>query len=63
MNGAFKSKTMWFNAAIAILGVLEMQQAALTKYVGAEHIGLVMLVLGAVGAFLRVVTTSALSDK
>jgi hypothetical protein len=63
MNGALKSKTMWFNAAIAVVGVLEMQQAVLTQYVGPQNIGAVMMGLAVIGALLRVITTSALSDK
>lgn len=58
-----KSKTLWFNLAIAVVGALEMHQGVILKYVGQENIGLALMILGLLGAILRVVTTQALSDK
>lgn len=58
-----KSKTLWFSAALAILGALEMHQAVVLKLVGQEHFGAVMLGIAIVTAVLRVVTTKPLSEK
>lgn len=63
MKGTLKSKTMWFAAALAVLGALEMQQAFLRELVGAENFGAVMLGISVLTAVLRVVTTQSLSDK
>lgn len=58
-----KSKTMWFAAALAVLGVLELQAALVRDLVGAENFGLVMLGISVASALLRIVTTQALSEK
>ena len=63
MNGALKSKTMWFSVALAALGALEMQSALLSGLVGPQNFGAVMVAISVVTAVLRVVTTQALSEK
>ena len=63
MNSALKSKTLWFSAALAMLGALEMQGAYLREVVGPENFGLVMILISATTAVLRIVTTQALSEK
>ena len=58
-----RSKTMGFAVLIAVLGILEQNGAVLTKFVGAENIGVVMMVISAVVAILRVFTSQPLSEK
>mgnify|MGYP001596896430 CR=1 FL=1 len=60
---ALKSKTLMFNALIAVLGVLELHQAFVQQVVGPQRFGLVMLGIAVVGTVLRVVTTQPLSEK
>ena len=63
MNGALRSKTMWFSLALAVFGVLELQTALVRDLVGPENFGAVMLLISAATAVLRVITTQPLSDK
>jgi O-antigen/teichoic acid export membrane protein len=63
MRKLLKSKTMIFNAALAVLGVLELHSAALQKLIGPEHFGSFMLGLAIAGALLRFATTKPLSEK
>lgn len=63
MTGMLKSKTMWFAAALALLGALEMQSALVRDLVGQENFGLVMLGISLATAILRVVTAQPLSEK
>lgn len=63
MRGAFKSKTMYFSLALAVLGALEMNASLLRDLIGPENFGAVMIGIGVVSAALRVVTTQALSEK
>ena len=58
-----KSKTMLFNGILAVLAVLEMHQGLVQNLVGAHRFGAVMLGIAVMGAILRSVTTTALSDK
>ena len=59
----WKSKTMIFNAVLAVLAVLEMQQALVQQLVGTQRFGAVMLGIAVMGAVLRAVTTTPLSEK
>ena len=59
----WKSKTMIFNGVIAVLAVLEMQQAFVRDLVGPANFGAVMLLIAVMGAVLRAVTTTPLSEK
>jgi len=63
MNGMIRSKTMWFSAALGVLGALELQSAFLREMVGPENFGLVMMLISVATAVLRVVTTQPLSEK
>lgn len=58
-----KSKTMLFAYALAVLGVVETQYKLVEQFVPEEYRGAVFVVIGAVVAALRVVTTQPLSDK
>ena len=63
MNGALKSKTLWFSAVLAVLAALEMQSGLVRQLVGEQNFGGVMLWISVATAILRVVTTTSLSDK
>jgi hypothetical protein len=63
LKQAFKSKTMWFALALAILGVIEMQARVFEPYMTAEMFGLFNILIGVIVAVLRVVTTVPLDQK
>lgn len=48
----YKSETVWFNIAIGIVGVLELNLRLLQSDLG-EHYGFVVIAVGAIGVFLR----------
>jgi hypothetical protein len=56
-----RSKTMWFAAALAILGTLQSQQVV--GVIPAEWQGVFIAVIALIVAILRVVTTKRLADK
>ena len=58
-----KSKTIAFSVLLAVLGVLEQSQGAVTQIVGAGNVGAVMVAISVAVAVLRVYTTQALSEK
>ena len=60
---AIKSKTILFALLLSALGAVEQNTAMVTAMVGPENTGLAMLVVGAIVAALRAVTTKALSEK
>lgn len=63
LEGAIASKTMWFSAVLAVLGLVEQYQGLLTGLLGADKMGVVLLVVSVVTAALRAVTNSSLKDK
>ena len=63
MKAAFKSKTMWFALALAVLGVIEMQAKVFAPYLTPEMFGLFNILIGVAVAVLRVLTTVPLSEK
>lgn len=58
MKSYFKSKTMWINFAIGIVGVITAMMA--DAPLDPEVSGMVMGGLGAVNMFLRSITTEAI---
>lgn len=62
-SGAIKSKTIWFAVIVAVLGFVEQNQGLLTQYIGSDKMGIVIMVVGLIGAALRTVTTGSLGDK
>lgn len=62
-TGMFKSKTIWVAFIIGVAGFLEQNQGLLSQYIGADKMGLVMIIVGGVMAFLRTITGSTLSEK
>lgn len=63
LKGALKSKTVWFNVLIAVLGGLELVGAHLTTLFGTQVAASILLVGGIANLALRAVTTQALSEK
>ena len=63
IKGALKSKTVWWNVLLAILGGLELMGGHMTVLWGQE-VAAAILMLGALANLvLRAVTTQALSEK
>jgi hypothetical protein len=63
LKGALKSKTVWFNVFMAVLGGLELVGAHLTTLFGTQVAASILLVGGIANLALRAVTTQALSEK
>ena len=63
LKGALKSKTVWFNVLIAVLGGLELVGAHLTTLFGTQVAAMILLSGGLANLALRAVTTQALSEK
>jgi hypothetical protein len=63
LKGALKSKTVWWNVLLAVLGGLELMGGHMTVLWGQE-VAAAILMLGAMANLvLRTVTTQALSEK
>ncbi|MFY8063453.1 MAG: hypothetical protein ACOVN2_07080 [Usitatibacteraceae bacterium] len=63
LKGALKSKTVWFNMLMAVLGGLELVGAHLTTLFGTQVAAAILLAGGIANLALRAVTTKALSEK
>ena len=63
LKGALKSKTVWFNVLIAILGGLELMGAHLTTLFGSQVAAGIMLSGAIANLALRAVTTQPLAAK
>lgn len=63
LKGALKSKTVWFNVLIAILGGLELMGAHLTTLFGTQVAAAIMLSGAIANLALRAVTTQPLAAK
>jgi hypothetical protein len=63
IKGALKSKTVWWNVFLAVLGGLELLGAHLTSLFGTQVAAAILLVGGVANLALRAVTTQALSEK
>lgn len=63
LQGALRSKTMWFSLALAVFGVLEASTSYLQTMIGPEHFGFVVIGIGIVAAILRILTTLPLDEK
>ena len=62
-KGALKSKTVWFNVLLAILGGLELMGAHLTTLWGPQVAAAIMLSGAVANLVLRALTTKPLSEK
>ena len=63
LKGALKSKTVWFNVLLAILGGLELMGAHLTTLWGPQVAAAVMLSGAVANLALRAITTESLREK
>lgn len=63
IKGALKSKTVWWNVALALLASLEMFAGHLTTLFGQDVAASVLLVGAVTNLVLRTITTQALADK
>ena len=63
LKGALKSKTVWFNVLLAILGGLELMGAHLTTLWGPQVAAAVMLSGAMANLALRAITTESLREK
>jgi hypothetical protein len=63
MKGALKSKTVWFNVLLAVLGSLELMGAHLTTLWGPQVAAAIMLSGAVANLALRAVTTESLREK
>lgn len=57
-----KSKTLWFNIIVAVLGIIEMNMSLMQPYLGDSY-GIIFMVIAVINVILRTVTTTSLKDK
>jgi len=63
LKGALKSKTVWWNVFLALLGGLELFGSHMTVLWGQEVSAAVLMVGAFANLVLRTVTTQALEQK
>jgi len=63
LKGALRSKTIWWNVLLAVLGGLELLGAHLTTLFGTQVAAAILLVGGMANLALRTVTTQPLAEK
>lgn len=63
MMTIFKSKTLMFALALAILGVIEMNVRVFAAYMTPELFGMFSIAISIIVAVLRIFTTLPLSQK
>lgn len=63
LRGALRSRTVWMNAILAILGGLELVGAHLTTLFGAEVAAGILLAAAMANLILRAVTTTPLPHR
>ena len=63
LKGALRSKTIWWNVLLAVLGGLDLLGAHLTTLFGTQVAAAILLVGGMANLALRTVTTQPLSEK
>jgi hypothetical protein len=63
LQGALKSKTVWWNVLLAVLGGLELIGGHMTVLWGQEVAAAILMVGALANLVLRTVTTQALSEK
>ena len=63
LKGALKSKTVWFNVLLAVLGGLELLGAHLTTLWGPQVAAAIMLTGAVANLALRAITTQSLQEK
>jgi hypothetical protein len=63
LQGALKSKTVWWNVLLAVLGGFELMGGHMTVLWGQEVAAAILMVGALANLVLRAVTTQALSEK
>jgi hypothetical protein len=63
LQGALKSKTVWWNVLLAVLGGLELVGGHMTVLWGQEVAAAILMIGALANLVLRTVTTQALSEK
>ena len=63
IKGAIKSKTVWWNVLLAVLGGLELVGGHMTVLWGQEVAAAILMVGALANLVLRAVTTQALAEK
>ena len=63
MRGALRSRTVWINVLLAVLGGLELSGAHLTTLLGAEVAAGILLVGSIANLALRAITTTPLPHR
>lgn len=63
MRGAMRSKTMWLAIAVAILGAAYDNFSYVQNIIDPKFYGILLIVIGAAVAVLRVLTTLPLDEK
>lgn len=63
MRGAARSKIVWLNVLIAVMGVIELSSAHLTTLFGPKWSAGIMLAGAMLNIVLRAVTTQSLTEK
>jgi len=63
IKGALKSKTVWWNVLLAVLGGLELVGGHMTVLWGQEVAAAILMVGALANLVLRAITTQALSEK
>jgi hypothetical protein len=63
LQGALKSKTVWWNVLLAVLGGLELVGGHMTVLWGQEVAAAILMIGALANLVLRAVTTQALSEK
>jgi len=63
LQGALKSKTVWWNILLAVLGGLELMGGHMTVLWGQEVAAAILMIGALANLVLRAVTTQALSEK
>lgn len=62
-RGAVRSKTVWWNIVLTVLGSLELVGAHLTTLLGPKMSAAILLVGALVNIVLRKITTMSLTEK
>lgn len=63
MKPWWKSKTLWFNALLSLLTVVEQYAAILKPALGESSTAILLFAATAGNAYLRAITTQAISVK
>ena len=63
MNGAMKSRTMWFSFALVVFGALFDNFSYIQNFIDPRYYGFGYIVIGVIVAVLRFITTQPLEEK